>query len=92
MPHLFLPTEHADSDLVLAGQVAELMQSSELYVTWTPEAGHAAPEVAAIMRQPVSTWAEAFGLLVRAAGELWASLTARRADRPALPPAGAATA
>ena len=52
MPHLYLPAEHTDADLVLAGQVAELIDSAELYVTWTPTAGHAAPAVPAVMREP----------------------------------------
>jgi hypothetical protein len=82
MPHLHLPAEHTDADLVLAGQVAELMESAELYVTWTPTAGLAAPEVDTLMREPVSPWAEALSLLVRAATELWVTFT--RPARPAL--------
>ena len=39
MPSLYLPAHHTDADLVLAGQVAEQMESAELYVTWTPSAG-----------------------------------------------------
>ena len=47
MPSLYLPADHTDADLVLAGQVAERIESDELYVTWTPSAGQAAPEVVA---------------------------------------------
>jgi hypothetical protein len=82
MPHLHLPAEHTDADLVLAGQVAELIESAELYVTWTPSAGQAVPEVEALMREPVSPWAETLALLVRAAAELWVAFTRRPAPAP----------
>ncbi len=91
MPSLYLPVDHTDADLVLAGQVAERMESDELYVTWTPSAGQAGPEVVAVIREPVSGWTGTFGLLLRALGELIVAFTARRpADRPALPPQTAA--
>ena len=36
MSQLYLPVAHTEADLVLAGQIAERIDSAELYVTWTP--------------------------------------------------------
>ena len=43
MPQLYLPAAHTDADLVLAGQVAELIESAELHVAWTPAPGARRP-------------------------------------------------
>jgi hypothetical protein len=52
MPHLHLPTDHTDADLVLAASVAELVGSADLYVTWSHESGPGAvPEVEAVVRE-----------------------------------------
>ena len=50
MPHLYLPSDHTDADLVLAADVAAAVSSAELYVTWTLEAGQGVPEVEAVLR------------------------------------------
>ena len=50
MAQLYLPVEHTEADLVLAGQIAESIDSAELYVTWTPDHGHSAPQVSAELR------------------------------------------
>ena len=39
MPHLHLPTDHTDADLVLAANLAEVVGSEDLYVAWTHESG-----------------------------------------------------
>jgi hypothetical protein len=90
MPHLFLPAEHTDDDLVLAAQVAEWLESAELHVAWTPTGGGAPPVVGTLVREPVSPWAEAVSLLARAVAELWVALThrpARLVPRPSRPAA-----
>ena len=51
MPHLYLPSDHTDADLVLAADVAAAVSSADLYVTWTLEAGAGAPEVEAVVRE-----------------------------------------
>lgn len=51
MPHLYLPTDHTDADLVLAADVAAAVASADLYVTWTIDAGAGAPEVEAVVRE-----------------------------------------
>jgi hypothetical protein len=51
MSHLYLPTEHTDTDLALASAVAEAIDSNELFVAWTMGSGCvAAPEVKARVR------------------------------------------
>ena len=53
MSHLYLPTEHTDTDLALASAVAEAIDSNELFVAWTLNAGAvAAPEVRARIIRP----------------------------------------
>ena len=52
MSHLYLPSEHTDTDLALASAIAEAIDSNELFVAWTMDSGCvSAPEVRArIMR------------------------------------------
>src|SRR5918997_5410276 len=51
MPHLHLPTDHTEEDLVLAANVAEVVGSADLYVAWSHGGGAGAvPEVYALMR------------------------------------------
>jgi hypothetical protein len=53
MSHLYLPTEHTDTDLALASAVAEAIDSNELFVAWTLDTGCvAAPEVRARVLRP----------------------------------------
>jgi hypothetical protein len=95
MPHLHLPIDHSDADLVLAANVAEVVGSADLYVAWSHETGPGAvPEVEAIVREerPAKPFSEL--LLSFAAGivALWHSLVggsggggqrpAPAADRP----------
>src|SRR3954447_23899903 len=51
MPHLHLPADHSDADIVLAANVAATVGSEDLYVAWTHECGPGAiPEVEAVVR------------------------------------------
>jgi hypothetical protein len=91
MAQLYLPAAHTDADLVLAGQIAESIDSSELYVAWTPEHGQSAPEVSAELRD---TRPRRSRLLLQAIRQLWAALRnrepapgARAARHPAGQPA-----
>jgi hypothetical protein len=53
MSHLYLPTEHTDTDLALASAVAEAIDSNELFVAWTCDSGTVtAPEVRARVLRP----------------------------------------
>jgi hypothetical protein len=52
MPHLHLPADHSDADIVLAANVAATVGSEDLYVAWTYETGAGAiPEIDAVMRE-----------------------------------------
>jgi hypothetical protein len=90
MAQLFLPAAHTESDLVLAGQIAECIDSCELYVAWTPRGGRAVPEVMAELRAAAPRWTEAFALVFAAARELWCALVGRDPYGPAARPASGA--
>ena len=92
MPHLYLPSEHTDVDLVLAADVAAAVSSADLYVTWTHDAGPGAPEVKAVVRDPESMspaagnpLVELFGALFRGIAAVWHALTAPPAHRSSQP-------
>jgi hypothetical protein len=86
MAQLYLPLAHTEADLVLAGQIAEVIDSAELYVTWTPKEGAAVPEVVAELRTVAPGWSGAIALVFEAAREIFAVLRGRTPDRPALAP------
>jgi hypothetical protein len=97
MPHLYLPTDHTDADLVLAADVAAAVSSSDLYVTWTFDAGAGAgaPEVEAVVREerdqpPVNPFAELVVALFQGVAALWRSLTGPPAQRVETAPPSAA--
>ena len=49
MPHLHLPAQHTDDDLALAGALAQVLRSEQLYVAWSQECGPAAPVIPAAL-------------------------------------------
>ena len=50
MPHLHLPIDHTDADLVLAANLADIVGSEDLYVAWSYESGPGViPEVDAVL-------------------------------------------
>ena len=79
MPHLYLPTEHTDRDLVLAADVAAAVSSADLYVTWTIDAGAGAPEVEAVVREEPApapnAFVELFVAIAQGVAALWRSIT-----------------
>jgi len=87
MAQLYLPAAHTEADLVLAGQIAERVDSAELYVTWTPAQGTAVPEVMAELREVGPGWTATITVLFRAVRELWTVLLSREPQRPAPAPA-----
>ena len=87
MAQLHLPEDHTDTDLILAGQVAVTMRSSELYIAWTHSGGPGAqPAVAARLREPAGTGVELVETLVEFAAELWRALTRSAAPTGAARP------
>ena len=95
MPHLYLPTEHTDADLVLAADVAAAVSSADLYVTWTIEAGVGTPEVEAVVREErpapaPNPFADLVIALFQGVATLWRALTGPPTQRiTAAPMAGA---
>jgi hypothetical protein len=89
MAQLFLPLAHTDADLVLAGLIAERIDSAELYVTWTPEQGHAVPEVMAELRTAAPGLTGTLTLVLEAFREVWAVLRGRPPRHRAVAPAAA---
>jgi hypothetical protein len=94
MPHLHLPAEHSDADIVLAASVAATVGSEDLYVAWTHDTGAGAvPEVEAVLRDerpsPLTAFARALaeGMLA-----LWHGLTASPATAAPVAAAPAAPA
>jgi hypothetical protein len=84
MPHLHLPIDHTDADLVLAANVADLVGSADLYVAWSHEGGPGAvPEVEAVLRDerntsPVANFLAAIGAVFTS---FWRALFTRQHDR-----------
>jgi hypothetical protein len=96
MPHLHLPIDHTDADLVLAANLAEVVGSEDLYVAWSHEAGPGAiPEIEAVLveHRPVSALAEFLAALGAGFAGMFRALlgrpsrTAIRRVEPADPPA-----
>ena len=56
MPHLHLPLDHTDADLVLAANLAEIVGSEDLYVAWSHESGAGAVPPSSTPRRSVRGW------------------------------------
>ena len=65
MAHLHLPAQHSDDDLAMAGALAQVLRSDELYVAWSTENGAGEPVVPARLHTPPSRPAPREGLLTR---------------------------
>jgi hypothetical protein len=80
MPHLHLPIDHTDADLVLAANLADIVGSEDLYVTWSYETGPGAiPEVDAVLveQRPLSPLAEFAAALAAGFAGMWRALLGR---------------
>ena len=49
MTALHLPVAHTEDDLALAGALAHLLRSEELYIAWSTDGGAARPVVDAVL-------------------------------------------
>jgi hypothetical protein len=95
MPTLHLPAAHTDTDVALATEVAHVVGSSELYVTWTHGEGPGLPpEIETFTRQePEEGAITPFGELIVAMAQglsaLWNAIVRPQAARAELhgPPA-----
>jgi len=99
MPHLHLPLDHTDADLVLAANLAELVGSEDLYVAWSHESGPGAiPEIEAVLveARSLNPLAEFVAAFSAAFAGLWRALLGRpgtgavQTAAPADPPRRAA--
>lgn len=82
MPHLHLPMEHTDADLVLAANLADIVGSEDLYVAWTQDIGAGVPEIEAYLSDepPVSPFAEFVVAMMAGCAALWRALMGASAD------------
>jgi hypothetical protein len=91
MPTLHLPAAHTDTDIALAAEIAELVGSHELYVTWTHGEGPGLPpEVEAMIRDetpqsPLSPFAEVIVAMVQGITALWHAILHPPSTRTELP-------
>ena len=91
MPTLHLPAAHTDTDVALATEVAHVVGSYELYVTWTHGEGPGLPPEVQTMtsdeEQPVaiSPFAEVVVAMVQGISALWHALVHPPTTRPQLP-------
>ena len=100
MPHLHLPVDHTDADLVLAANLAEIVGSEDLYVAWSHDSGPGAiPEIEAVLveSRPLNPLSEFVTALAAGFSGIWRALLGRprhSAVQPAPPadPAPRATA
>lgn len=91
MPTLHLPAAHTDTDVALATEVALVVGSHDLYVTWTHGEGPGLiPEVEAITADDVranaiSPFAEVVVAMVQSISTLWHALLHPPSTRAELP-------
>ena len=52
MAHLHLPAQHSDDDLAIAGALAQILRSEELYVAWSSSSGAGEPVIPARLHTP----------------------------------------
>lgn len=92
MPTLHLPAAHTDTDVALATEVAHVVGSHDLYVTWTHGEGPGLPpEVETVTESEFDTHPAItpFGELIVAMAQgisaLWNAIVHPQAAREALP-------
>ena len=91
MPTLHLPAAHTDTDVALATEVAHLVGSHDLYVTWTHGEGPGLPpEVQTLtadesQASAISPFAEVVVAMVQGISALWNALIRPPSTRAELP-------
>jgi hypothetical protein len=91
MPTLHLPAAHTDTDVALATEVAAVVGSHELYVTWTHgEGAGLPPEVEAITDDApapgaLTPFGEVVVAMVQGLSALWQAIVRPQHVRPELP-------
>jgi hypothetical protein len=80
MPHLHLPVDHTDADIVLAANLADIVGSEDLYVAWSHESGPGAiPEIEAVLvvARPLNPFKEFVAALGAGFAGMWRALLGR---------------
>ena len=80
MPHLHLPVDHTDADIVLAVNLAEIVGSEDLYVAWSHESGAGAiPEIEAVLvlERGLNPFSEFCAALAAGFAGMWRALLGR---------------
>jgi hypothetical protein len=54
MAQLHLPAQHSDDDLAIAGALAQVLRSEELWVAWSSESGAGEPVIPAKLHVPAA--------------------------------------
>jgi hypothetical protein len=90
MPTLHLPAAHTDTDVALATEVAHVVGSHELYVTWTHGEGPGLPpEIETLtpdeVENAISPFAEVVVAMVQGISALWNALIHPPSTRAELP-------
>jgi hypothetical protein len=91
MPTLHLPAAHTDTDVALATEVANVVGSHELYVTWTHGEGPGLPpEIEAVTGEEpepgtLSPFGEVVVAMVQSLSALWNAIVHPQSSRPELP-------
>ena len=90
MPTLHLPAAHTDTDVALATEVAHVVGSHELYVSWTHGEGPGLPpEVETLTpdeaENAISPFAEVVVAMVQGIAALWHAITHPPSTRAELP-------
>ena len=91
MPTLHLPAAHTDTDVALATEVAHVVGSHELYVTWTHGEGPGLPpEVEALLDDEpepgaLTPFGEVVVAMVQGLSALWNAIVRPPTARPELP-------
>jgi hypothetical protein len=83
MPHLHLPSDHTDADLVLAANLAEVVGSEDLYVAWSHGTGPGAvPEVDAVLVEShrPHLFAAIAAMVTAGCAAFWRALAGRPAE------------
>lgn len=91
MPTLHLPAAHTDTDVALATEVAHVVGSHELFVTWTHGEGPGlAPEVETLTpdeaeARALSPLGEVVVAMVQGISAIWNAILHPPSTRPELP-------
>jgi carbamate kinase len=91
MPTLHLPAAHTDTDIALAAELASIVGSQELYVTWTHGEGPGLPpEVQAEIHEehqqsPLTPFAEVLVAMAQGIAALWQAILHPPKTRTELP-------